>query len=279
MIDLVLKETLRSLHARSELSRLRREGETVFTQPPELLTMLQQSATTTVLYPDPPLGVEETVALELTGIHITTPLQRLTEDRTLEGMRIALSMSESADIARFGFDGIHLSSTMLELARYLLVKGATLVYGGHLGDDGYTEQLTELVRAHNSIAGVDPVNRLENYLGWPLPLDKRTQLNYKSVAKLNRVARPEDITEALHDDFVVEPEAFFPATISPEHRYAWARGMTEKEVIQKVILEAQPTREFVTVEQIAGLAVFLCSDAAASMTGVILPIDGGWTAH
>ncbi len=60
---------------------------------------------------------------------------------------------------------------------------------------------------------------------------------------------------------------------------AKARGMTEKEVVQKVILEAQPTREFVTVEQIAGLAVFLCSDAAASMTGVILPIDGGWTAQ
>ena len=60
---------------------------------------------------------------------------------------------------------------------------------------------------------------------------------------------------------------------------AKARGMTEDEVKQKVILEAQPTREFVTVEQIAGLTVFLCSDAAASMTGVILPIDGGWTAH
>lgn len=60
---------------------------------------------------------------------------------------------------------------------------------------------------------------------------------------------------------------------------AKARGMTEQEVKQKVILEAQPTREFVTVEQVAGLAVFLCSDAAASMTGAILPIDGGWTAH
>lgn len=60
---------------------------------------------------------------------------------------------------------------------------------------------------------------------------------------------------------------------------ARARGMTEQEVKQKVILEAQPTKEFVTVEQIAGLAVFLCSDAAASMTGAILPIDGGWTAH
>lgn len=60
---------------------------------------------------------------------------------------------------------------------------------------------------------------------------------------------------------------------------ARARDMSEQDVIQQVILEGQPTREFVTREQIAGLAVFLCSDAAASMTGAIVPIDGGWTAR
>ncbi|SMH37132.1 3-hydroxybutyrate dehydrogenase [Mesorhizobium australicum] len=58
-----------------------------------------------------------------------------------------------------------------------------------------------------------------------------------------------------------------------------ARGLTKEQVINDVLLEAQPTKEFVTVEQVAGLALFLCSDSAASMTGAILPIDGGWTAH
>jgi 3-hydroxybutyrate dehydrogenase len=55
--------------------------------------------------------------------------------------------------------------------------------------------------------------------------------------------------------------------------------MSEEGVIQKVILEAQPTKQFVTVEQIAQLSVFLCSDAAASITGTMLPMDGGWTAQ
>lgn len=60
---------------------------------------------------------------------------------------------------------------------------------------------------------------------------------------------------------------------------AKARGMTEEEVIQKVILEAQPTKEFVTVEQVGALAVFLCSDDAAQITGAAHQIDGGWVAH
>jgi 3-hydroxybutyrate dehydrogenase len=59
---------------------------------------------------------------------------------------------------------------------------------------------------------------------------------------------------------------------------AKARGITEEQVIKDVILAAQPTKKFVTVEQISGLATFLCSDDAASITGAALSIDGGWTA-
>jgi 3-hydroxybutyrate dehydrogenase len=60
---------------------------------------------------------------------------------------------------------------------------------------------------------------------------------------------------------------------------AKARGISEDAVIRDVLLAAQPTKTFVEVEQVAGLAAFLCTDAAASITGTLLPIDGGWTAH
>jgi len=56
---------------------------------------------------------------------------------------------------------------------------------------------------------------------------------------------------------------------------AKARGISEEQVVRDVLLHAQPTRRFVTTVQVGALALFLCSDAAASMTGTALPIEGG----
>ena len=57
-----------------------------------------------------------------------------------------------------------------------------------------------------------------------------------------------------------------------------ARGLTREQVIDDVLLAGQPTKQFVTVDEIASLAVYLCRDEARSITGANLSIDGGWTA-
>ena len=59
---------------------------------------------------------------------------------------------------------------------------------------------------------------------------------------------------------------------------AKARGISEEAVKRDVLLAAQPTKEFVSVEEVAALAVYLAGDAARSITGTLLPVDGGWTA-
>ena len=78
---------------------------------------------------------------------------------------------------------------------------------------------------------------------------------------------------AICPGYVLTPlvEAQIPDTMA---KY----DMGREEVIKKVMLERQPSREFATVEQLGGTAVFLCSDAAAQITGTTLSVDGGWTA-
>lgn len=57
------------------------------------------------------------------------------------------------------------------------------------------------------------------------------------------------------------------------------RGLTREQVLNEVLLAAQPTKKFVTVDQVAALALFLCRDEAAAVTGANLSMDGGWTAQ
>jgi 3-hydroxybutyrate dehydrogenase len=57
-----------------------------------------------------------------------------------------------------------------------------------------------------------------------------------------------------------------------------ARGLTRDQVINDVLLRAQPTKQFVTVDEVAATVLYLCSDAARNVTGANLTIDGGWTA-
>lgn len=86
-------------------------------------------------------------------------------------------------------------------------------------------------------------------------------------------AREPITANAICPGYVLTPlvEAQIPDT-------AKKYGMTEEEAKQKVILERQPSKEFATVEQIGGTTVFLCSEAAAQITGTTISVDGGWTA-
>ena len=67
--------------------------------------------------------------------------------------------------------------------------------------------------------------------------------------------------------------------INPRHRLAKQDAIDVSSAATKLLEEKQPSKKFVEVDQIGGLTVFLCSDAAANITGIALPIDGAWTAR
>lgn len=55
--------------------------------------------------------------------------------------------------------------------------------------------------------------------------------------------------------------------------------ISEKEVVETIMLQPQPTKKFIEIDELGALAVFLCSDSAQNITGAALPVDGGWTAR
>ena len=86
-------------------------------------------------------------------------------------------------------------------------------------------------------------------------------------------AREPITANAICPGYVLTPlvEAQIPATMKEYN-------MTRDEVVEKVLLDRQPSKQFATVEQMGGVVVFLCSPAAEQITGTTISVDGGWTA-
>lgn len=98
------------------------------------------------------------------------------------------------------------------------------------------------------------------------------------VVGLTKTAALETAKEPITANAICPGYVLTPLVESQIPDTARKYDMSEDEVKQKVILERQPSKEFATVEQVGGTAVFLCSDAAAQITGTTISVDGGWTA-
>ncbi len=135
-----------------------------------------------VFYPDPPLCTVESDMLARLFPHIQFVTPATLDRSSLNGMRVALSISESKDLDHFGASPLHLVSTMIEVARHALCHGAVIAYGGDLRERrqyGFTRQLFDLVHAYEDL-GHQRLERIRNFLAYhiaaELPKDEEARL-------------------------------------------------------------------------------------------------------
>jgi 3-hydroxybutyrate dehydrogenase len=99
------------------------------------------------------------------------------------------------------------------------------------------------------------------------------------IVGLAKVVALETAEQGITCNAVCPGYVYTPLVEAQIDGQAKAHGIPRDQVIRDVLLAQQPNKRFATTEELGGIAVFLATDAAASITGAALPVDGGWTAH
>ena len=99
------------------------------------------------------------------------------------------------------------------------------------------------------------------------------------IVGLTKVTALETAEQGITCNAICPGYVYTPLVEAQIDGQAKAHNMQREKVIRDVLLAQQPNKRFATVEELGALSVFLASDAAASITGIALPVDGGWTAH
>jgi 3-hydroxybutyrate dehydrogenase len=99
------------------------------------------------------------------------------------------------------------------------------------------------------------------------------------IVGLTKVTALETAEQGITANAICPGYVYTPLVEAQIEAQAKAYAIPREKVIRDVLLAQQPNKRFATVEELGALTVFLASDAASSITGVALPVDGGWVAH
>ncbi|HEV2706159.1 MAG TPA: TIR domain-containing protein [Pyrinomonadaceae bacterium] len=179
-----------------------------------------------VLYPDPPLGALELEVLSHLFPHLSFMTPATAEGKSLDGLKVALSLSESDNALDSGQSHIHLLAAMIEIARHLLCRGGIIAYGGDLRrreQYGFTRQLFQLVYAYKDTQR-PPLQRIKNYLAYHFA----AELSRNEEASLLELAQFEKpLPQNLAARFGLQKGARRPVPDdSPSNRYIRSRCLT-----------------------------------------------------
>ncbi len=236
ILNSALIETIRFEHAHLLLDYYKKQQwidseAQIFARPPEIQQIVdilnkksQDISRLMICYPEPPLYKEETEWTDYFKISISTPLWSSTEQQSL-GLRVGLSIS---DFKFQGYENHHQDLDELKrfsqcLARHLLSRENTLIYGGDLRDDGFTQFILDEAMVLRDRLQVDQLF-IENYLAWPLHTkieNMQWYSKYFNVVKEQKIDIPNDIEPLINDKSIyLEPNC-------PENRYVWSRCLTK----------------------------------------------------
>lgn len=172
---------------RDELDEPVRNTFQVLPFSPEAYSYVYDELSSNVIYPEPPLSKDELdVLTKIAGKdkQFITPMQLLARTVNLNGMSVAMSVSEAPDSDVLGYGADMIRDLTIELSRHLLIAGAKMVYGGDLRDGGYTELFSDMSLQYKNYQG--DVDRdtifFRNFFAWPIYLNftTETKLQYKN---------------------------------------------------------------------------------------------------
>lgn len=150
---------------------------------------------------------------------------------------IAISISESPDMAVLGLSEEHLNDAMAEVARYLLAMGARLMYGGDLRSDGFTEVLFELVARYRRDADVgDERVGITNLFPWPVHVSLTPEEVKQRSESLNGLA---ELLFLTVDGKIMSPDERQQLSARPAADNEWAAGLTAMREVMTGMTDAR----------------------------------------
>jgi hypothetical protein len=233
----VLTESLRFRFHRENIKYLlsifevELEDRNILANPPELLTFLRikNLDKKIVVYPDPPLGdVESELLNEFEpGIRFITPtvLPLLTSahQKFLSGIRVGVSISQYPDSYIYGFKLVHFQDALVECARYLLMCGAAVAYGGNIRYDkdlNFATLLFDLLRTYSDEQKETP-EKIRNYVAYPISetITDEERANLIKTTEFIEIKPPKGLQIEESVENILKGE-------SVESKYVWARCLT-----------------------------------------------------
>lgn len=238
ILSATLLETLRFFYSKRLLTHYQNIGwfdqdVIICSRPPDIsdLSILLDSSEDhikrkfkKIIYPEPPLFSEELMFLSRLGIEMSTPLKLMTN--FVSGYKVGISVSEPSisELVNIGQDTFHLVKLSQDIARYILSNGATVIYGGDLRENGFTEFIFNEADSLQGRLQTEDIF-VENYIAWPIYL-KSSEEYINWVSKNSHVAKMVKVDPAKEVSKLIIDQSTFIAPTCTQNRFVWSRCLS-----------------------------------------------------